>query len=712
MTDPRRLAPGDSLDGRYTLLESAGSGPAWSRWLADDAVLGRRVVVMCVTAEGPAGLAALDAARRAAGVDEPRLVRVLDAGQSHDLAFVVEEPLDQARSLTEVLTERPLPAEETRRVIGEIASTLAVAGGRGLHHLALTPDSIWLTEEGAVKVRGLATEAALLGRDETTEQPARADASAVLRLAYAALTGHWPASDTDPRPEVSGPEHEVSGPQHDVSGPEHESAAGVDPAPTHPDGPPATLPAAPTEDGHPVPPSALVPGVSQEFDDLVAPVTRPVESAAPAALHPADSPAAIAARLRPWTPMPLVDYRPSTPTAAPTAAPIGDPVELPGPASEPSVSGDLLVPTEAMHVQVTETAGSGGSIEHAGGVVGHAVEPAERGEPAVAEAPLPDAPPAAPLIDPSLAPQLTDVASAAPLSDPAAYRPVTQAPAAPAAPAPTAMPGAVSAASPVHAAAATPAPSATPTPQPERTQTDARLSEVLVATDAPLEPPAPLMPGQVRDPGRPDPRVALGLVALLVIAFAVLGVWGLPRLSGIDLTASGGKKTATVSATGTGTGTPPSTAGAGTLTPVAILQGASFEPDGDGQVTSRSAASAWDGNPATAWRSNKWYGSEDFGGLNRQGYGLIADLGQITPVRRVTVTLPAVQDIVVYVANQAGLDQAIKIGESAGKSGELVFTVPPTTPANGQLVIVMVTKLGPDGPGKFRAMVSELQVAK
>ena len=668
MTDPSRLAPGDSLDGRYTLLESAGSGPAWSRWLADDAVLGRRVVVMCVTAEGPAGLAALDAARRAAGIDEPRLVRVLDAGQSHDLAFVVEEPLDQARSLTEVLTERPLPAEETRRVIGEIASTLAVAGGRGLHHLALTPDSIWLTEEGAVKVRGLATEAALLGRDETTEQPARADASAVLRLAYAALTGHWPAPG-DPRPEVSAPEHGVSGPEHEVSGPglevsgpQHESAAGVDPAPAHRDGPPATLPAAPTEDGYPVAPSALVPGVSQEFDDLVAAVTRPVESAAQPALDPPDSPAVIAARLRPWTPMPLVDYRPSTPSDEPAAA--TDPVEPSGPASDPPVEAEPMAATEALPTQVTETAGSGGVVGPGPEPVEPAVGPTEPVEPPVEGTPLADDPPAAPL------------------AGVAAYRP----------------------------APAAPAPEAPPAEQFERTQTDARLSEVLVETDAPLEPPAPLMPGQMRDPGRPDPRAALGLVALLVIAFAVLGAWGLPRLSGIDLTASGGKKSTTASATGTGTVAPAGDAGA--LTPVAILQGASFEPDGDGQVASRSAASAWDGNPATLWRSNKWYGSEDFGGLSRQGYGLIADLGQVTPVKRVTVTLPAAQDITVYVANQAGLDQATKIGESAGKSGELVFSVPPGTPANGQLVIVMVTKLGPDGAGKFRAMVSELQVAK
>ena len=110
--------------------------------------------------------------------------------------------------------------------------------------------------------------------------------------AYAALTGHWPAAG-DPPPEVSVPEHGVSVPGH------AESAAGVDPAPAGRALPPVTLPAAPTEDGHPVAPSALVPGVSQEFDDLVGAVTRPVESATQAALHPPDSPAAIAARLRP-----------------------------------------------------------------------------------------------------------------------------------------------------------------------------------------------------------------------------------------------------------------------------------------------------------------------------------------------------------------------------------------------------------------------------
>ena len=125
---------------------------------------------------------ALDAARRAAGVDEQRLVRVLDVGRDDATAFVVEESLNGARSVTAVLTDGGLPAEEARRIVGETASALERARARGLHHGVLTPVRV-PQADGSIKVRGLATEAALVEADDLLpDQATRGDTVALVAL--------------------------------------------------------------------------------------------------------------------------------------------------------------------------------------------------------------------------------------------------------------------------------------------------------------------------------------------------------------------------------------------------------------------------------------------------------------------------------------------------------------------------------------------------
>ena len=70
-------------------------------------------------------------------------MRVLDVGRDDATAFVVEESLNGARSVTSVLSDGGLPAEEARRIVGEAASALERARARGLHHGVLTPRSVF-----------------------------------------------------------------------------------------------------------------------------------------------------------------------------------------------------------------------------------------------------------------------------------------------------------------------------------------------------------------------------------------------------------------------------------------------------------------------------------------------------------------------------------------------------------------------------------------
>jgi hypothetical protein len=199
----------------------------------------------------------LDAARRAAAVEDARLVRVLDVGADDDVTFVVSEWL-AAPSLAHRLHGGPLPPSEARTVVGEAALALEAARHRGLHHLRLTPERVHVLDDGTVKITELATAAALDGIDVGDgadhamdgEQATALDTRDLIALAYATLTATWPL-----------------------------------PTPSH-------LPPAPQVGGHPVPPSQIVTGAPADLDTLCAQTFA--GAGAP------DTPGDLAGQIAPW----------------------------------------------------------------------------------------------------------------------------------------------------------------------------------------------------------------------------------------------------------------------------------------------------------------------------------------------------------------------------------------------------------------------------
>ena len=260
---------GTVLAGRYRVLEPLPSDlPGSSLWTAGDQILDRTVHVRVL----PVGsTVALDAARRAALVTDPRLVRVLDVGTHEGLGYVVTEQV-AGRSLGRLAQRGPLTADQARAVVGEAAGALEVARRRGVHHLALRPSTVHVGDDGRVMVSGLALDAAVLGTSARDARlTSRSDAVGLVRLLYAALTGSWP----------------------------------VDPSAAETPGPDA-LPPAPTRDGVPVPPAELVPGVPNDLDTLCAVTLGPHEDGP-------HTPGELVDELEPWgeiRPTGLVDGPP------------------------------------------------------------------------------------------------------------------------------------------------------------------------------------------------------------------------------------------------------------------------------------------------------------------------------------------------------------------------------------------------------------------
>lgn len=269
---------GTVLAGRYRVLDALPYDlPGGTAWQATDQILDRPVRVRVVESRSVAQ--ALDAARRAALVVDPRLVRVLDVGSQGSSGYVVYEQV-AGPSLVELAGRAPLTPEQARAVIGEAATALEAARRRGVHHLALRPSVLHVNTDGRVQVSGLALDAAQAGiTDADARATSRADAVGLVRLLYAALTGTWPA---DPRlPAVAG----------------------------------SALPPAPVMGGAPVPPADLVPGVPNDLDTLCTVTLGPHEDGP-------HTPGEVVRELEPWGSIrPAFDTGPSAASVAAAQGP-------------------------------------------------------------------------------------------------------------------------------------------------------------------------------------------------------------------------------------------------------------------------------------------------------------------------------------------------------------------------------------------------------
>ncbi len=247
---------GTLLADRYRLHQPVDSDlPGVDCWEARDQILDRPVRAVVIR-EGRI-TQAQDGARRAALVDDARLLRVLDVGEDDGVPYVVTEPV-AGRDLALLTAHGPLPADQARSIIGEAAAALEVARRRGLHHLALRPSALHVTEEGSVLVAGLGMDGELFGHGiGDARSTTRADTVGLVSLLYLTLTGRWPAP------------------------------AGTDPGHT---------PAAPVVAGRPVPPAEISPAVPNDLDTLCAVTLGPHDDGP-------HSPAELVRELEPWGPI-------------------------------------------------------------------------------------------------------------------------------------------------------------------------------------------------------------------------------------------------------------------------------------------------------------------------------------------------------------------------------------------------------------------------
>jgi eukaryotic-like serine/threonine-protein kinase len=148
------LAAGTKF-GVYSILGPLGSGGMGEVYRAFDTRLGREVAVKTLPEEfsrHPERLARFEReARMLAALNHPAIAAIYGLEESEGLRFIVME-LVPGETLSQKLSQGPLPLDEALKVARQIAEALEAAHERGIIHRDLKPANIKVTPAGRVKV--------------------------------------------------------------------------------------------------------------------------------------------------------------------------------------------------------------------------------------------------------------------------------------------------------------------------------------------------------------------------------------------------------------------------------------------------------------------------------------------------------------------------------------------------------------------------------
>jgi TolB-like protein/Tfp pilus assembly protein PilF len=208
----------ESLGSAYTIERELGDGGMSRVFVADEAALGRRVVVKLLPTELMGGVSIARFHREislAARLQHPHLVPLLAAGEVDGQPYYTM-PFVEGESLRARLSHGELPIAETISILRDVARALEYAHGKGVTHRDIKPDNVLLAGRSAVVTdlgvaKAISDAAATSGTmtsagvalgtptymspeqaaaDPTTDH--RADIYAFGMMAYEMLAGHAP----------------------------------------------------------------------------------------------------------------------------------------------------------------------------------------------------------------------------------------------------------------------------------------------------------------------------------------------------------------------------------------------------------------------------------------------------------------------------------------------------------------------------------------
>jgi serine/threonine-protein kinase len=153
MSGPLRDDLQAALGASYTLDRELGGGGMSRVFLADEARLGRKVVIKVLSPELAAGVSGERFEREirlAAQLAHPSIVPLLAAGDANGLPYYTM-PFVEGESLRALLAAKgSLPLNEIAGILRDIARALAYAHERGIVHRDIKPENVLLASGAAV----------------------------------------------------------------------------------------------------------------------------------------------------------------------------------------------------------------------------------------------------------------------------------------------------------------------------------------------------------------------------------------------------------------------------------------------------------------------------------------------------------------------------------------------------------------------------------
>jgi putative peptidoglycan lipid II flippase len=190
------LNPGTVLLGRYALEDLVELDSGVAVWRAFDRTLQRSVSIRSVPSDDPRATELLRAARHAAPLVDPRVLRVLDTASDLNATFTISEWV-RGVSLEDLVQRGPLDPREAARLIREAADAMAAAHRAGISHGGLTPGRLLRRADGEVRIIGFGVDQVLDPHPDHTRDPQAEDVHQLGRLLYTALAGRLPDGSPD-----------------------------------------------------------------------------------------------------------------------------------------------------------------------------------------------------------------------------------------------------------------------------------------------------------------------------------------------------------------------------------------------------------------------------------------------------------------------------------------------------------------------------------
>jgi len=142
-----------ALGDNYRILRELGGGGMSRVFLAEEARLGRRVVIKVLPPDMAAGVNAERFEREiqlAASLQHPHIVQLLTAGANADLAYYVMPFIEGESLRARLAREGALPMSEVLRILHDVVDALAYSHHHGVVHRDIKPDNVMLSGKHAL----------------------------------------------------------------------------------------------------------------------------------------------------------------------------------------------------------------------------------------------------------------------------------------------------------------------------------------------------------------------------------------------------------------------------------------------------------------------------------------------------------------------------------------------------------------------------------